>query len=231
MQCPHCGTKFTPDWRWCGIPDECDDDIGWGLRMALCKASSCGKPIVMARTFRRGYDGAGRRNSEPIWNDEQDYLVWPRKVQRIPLGDEVPEHIKDDYREACALLSVSAKASAALSRRVLEAILEQQGYKTGTLGKKIETALTDGRLPDATKDALDTARLFGNFSAHPPANHSPDRIVDVENGEAEWCLDVIERLVDYYYIAPSRSAAIAARDESMQNRATELGKARKPESK
>ncbi len=185
--------------------------------MARCNASGCGKPIVMAGKFQYEYDEPPYRNSEPTWND---YLVWPRKVQRIPLGEEVPTLIKDDYREACAILSVSPKASAALSRRVLEAILEQQGYKTGMLGNKIEAAHTDGKLSDATKDALDTARCFGNFSSHPPANHSADRVVDVVDGEAEWCLDVVERLIQHYYATPNN-------DEAMKERANQLRQDRK----
>ena len=217
MQCPHCGTTVAPGWYWREISDECDDDIGWGLRTAVCPAAGCGKFIVRAGAFRYEYDEPPRRNSEPTWDD---YLVWPKKVQRIPLGEEVPQHIKDDYREACAVLAVSAKASAAFSRRVLEAILEQQGYKTGMLGKKIKAAHADGRLSDATKEALDTARCFGNFSSHPPTNHSPDKVVDVEDGEAEWCLDVVERLIQYYYASPNN-------DEAMKERANQLGQDRK----
>ena len=154
----------------------------------------------------------------------QNYLVWPRKAQRIPLGEEVHQRIKDDYREACAVLSVSAKASAALSRRVLEAILNEQGFQQGTLYNKIETVLSEGNLADSTRDALHALRKFGNFSAHPPAHHMPDHIIDVESGEAESCLIVIEYLISYYYVRPN----IATQGRAMTERAEELRQARKP---
>ena len=230
MTCPHCGVAFHPEWHWGAIvPDACDDDIGWGWRVAQCPGPDCGKTIIRVGIFQHEYDEAGHRRSTPAWNSEQDYLVFPRTVQRIPLGDEVPEHIKADYREACAVLSISAKASAAFSRRVMQAIFEQQGYKGKSLNdlkEQICAALSGEGLPSDIRDTLHVARKFGNFSAHPPANHSQDKIVDVEEGEAGWCLDVIERLIRHYYVNPKTAEA----DSAMAQRADQLGQDRKPAS-
>lgn len=227
MNCPHCGTTIGANWRSGEIHvDREDDDIGWGWRTAVCPGTDCGGFIIRVGTFQHEYDGAGRRNPEPMWVDGQDYVVWPRSMQRIPLGEGVPQSVKDDYREACAVLSVSTKASAALSRRILEAILTEQGFEQDTLHLKIEDGLSQGNLPDQVRDSLHTLRKFGNFSAHPPANHSAAQIVDVEDEEADWCLGVIERLINHYYVHRST----ATQDQAMAERAEELRQARKPSS-
>ena len=215
--------RLSPRMAWGAIvKDAYNDDIGWGWKVAQCPGPDCGKTVIMVGTFQHQYDEAGHRGSTPAWNSEQDYLVWPRTVQRIPLGDEVPQHIKADYREACAVLSISAKASAAFSRRTMQAILEQQGYK-GKLNKQIRAALSGEGLPSDIRDTLHAARKFGNFSAHPPANHSQDKIVDVEEGEAGWCLEVIERLIEHYYVNPKTAEA----DSAMAQRAAQLAQDRK----
>ena len=227
MQCPHCGLTISPHWAWGTIlPDASDDDLGWGWRMAVCPGSDCGNTIIKVGTFRYEYDQAGLRSRSPAWDSQQDYLVWPRTTQRVPLGDEVPEHIKDDYREACTVLPVSAKASAALSRRALESILNRQGYNKGKLFDKIKAARSKGNMPSDLQEALHTARRFGNLSAHPPADDPIDRIVDVETGEAEWCLDILDRLITHYY----GSCDTATQDADMKAWAAQLEGNRKPTS-
>ena len=232
MRCPHCGNKIDPNWRWGVIAtDDGDDDFGWGWKMGKCPRTDCGETLVRVGTFQHEYNEDGRRNPSPIWNSEKDYLVWPRRAQRIPLGHEVPQHIKEEYREACTVLLISAKASAALSRRALESILEQQGYTEGFLYEKIKAILSENSLPPDINDTIQTVRRFGNFSSHPPSDRSGNGIADVDPGEADWCLDVIERLINYFYTDPVKASAIAAKDGKMIARAEELGEVRKPASR
>lgn len=40
------------------------------------------------------------------------------------------------------------------------------------------------------------------FAAHPNKSLSTGAIVDVEPGEAEWMLDVLEGLFDFYFVQP-----------------------------
>ncbi len=54
---------------------------------------------------------------------------------------------------------------------------------------------------------VDAIRHVGNFAAHPMKSTTSGSIVDVEDGEAEWLLDVLEELFDYYYVAPVKAAA------------------------
>ena len=111
-----------------------------------------------------------------------------------------------------------------------KAILEHQGYRKGNLSNKICIAISEGNLPGSVQGALHTGRAFGNFSVHPPGNHSLVATTDAEKREADWFLDLIERLIDYYYTNPAQEDAIAAKNASMANRAKELKEARKPAS-
>jgi hypothetical protein len=128
--------------------------------------------------------------------------------QRAPA--EVPAEIMADYTEANQVLSISAKASAALSRRCLQSILSSQGYTGRDLVKQIESVLsetdTTRSLPRSIRENIDAIRNFGNFSAHPITDKTTLQVVDVEPGEAEWCLQILLDLFDFYYVAPAESA-------------------------
>jgi hypothetical protein len=102
----------------------------------------------------------------------------------------------------------SPMASAALSRRCLQHILrESAGVKAGTLAAEIDQVLNAASLPTLVAEGLDAVREIGNFAAHPTKSTSTGEIIDVEPGEAEWNLDVVEALMDIYYVQPVRMAA------------------------
>ncbi|HNX34252.1 MAG TPA: DUF4145 domain-containing protein [Kiritimatiellia bacterium] len=108
-----------------------------------------------------------------------------------------------DYLEACMVLPDSAKASAALSRRCLQHLLrEKASVKHQDLAKEIQEVLDSRTLPTYLADGLDAIRVIGNFAAHPIKAQSTGEIVPVEQGEAEWTLDVIEALFDFYFVQP-----------------------------
>jgi hypothetical protein len=49
---------------------------------------------------------------------------------------------------------------------------------------------------------LDAIRNFGNFSAHPITDQTTLQIIDVDDHEAEYCLDILDALFDHYYVRP-----------------------------
>lgn len=106
--------------------------------------------------------------------------------------------------EACLVLVDSAKASAALSRRCLQHVLNTAGGATSKdLSPAINEVLAKGGIPSYVSDQLHAVRNIGNFAAHPMKDHT-GQIVEVEPGEAEWNLDVLESLFDFYYVEPAR---------------------------
>jgi len=50
-------------------------------------------------------------------------------------------------------------------------------------------------------------RTVGNFAAHPIKNERTGEIADVEPGEAEWLLEVLEGLYDHYFVKPAQLKA------------------------
>jgi uncharacterized protein DUF4145 len=126
--------------------------------------------------------------------------VHPVGSNRGPVPPEVPKGIAADYVEACQVLPLSAKASAALSRRCLQGMLNDKGYKGSNLAKQIDQLLKPGVLPKHIHETVDVIRNFGNFSAHPINDKTSLQIIDVDPEEAEWCLEILEALFDHFYV-------------------------------
>lgn len=104
-------------------------------------------------------------------------------------------------------MPISAKASAALSRRNLQAILrDKAGAMKRDLDDQIDELIDGGKVPSYIADGLHAVRNIGNFAAHPIKSKSTGEIVPVETGEAEWNLDVLESLFDFYFVQPALTA-------------------------
>jgi hypothetical protein len=138
------------------------------------------------------------------------------------LSPNVPPEFGNDYIEACLVFADSTKASAALSRRCLQYILrEKAGVKKSDLSKEIQEVLDSKSLPSDLADAIDAIRNIGNFAAHPLKSTNTGLILDVEPGEAEWTLDVLEQLFDFYFVRP---AQLAAKRAALNQKLAEAGK-------
>jgi hypothetical protein len=140
-----------------------------------------------------------------------EFRVYPMNTSRKPTPAETPSEIREDYEEACRVLPISHKASAALSRRCLQAILRRQGYTQKDLAQQIVALLSEPdpakAIPSALRQTVDAIRNFGNFSAHPITDQTTLQVIEVEPGEAEWCLDILEEMFDHYYVKPAQAAA------------------------
>jgi integrase len=131
-------------------------------------------------------------------------LVYPKGVSRSPCPKEVPDKIAEDYKESCLVLSDSPKASAALSRRCLQNVLREAAkVKPGDLYDEIQEILDSRSLPSQIAEGLDAVRAIGNFGTYPIKSKHTGEIMPVETGEAEWNLDVLESLFDFYFVQPA----------------------------
>ena len=120
------------------------------------------------------------------------------------------------------MLFDSPKASAALSRRTLQLLLRDvAAVKPSDLSKEIDEVLASNALPSHLAKAIDAVRQLGNFAAHPIKSTNTGEIVDVEPGEAEWLLDVIEGLFDFYFVQP---ALLERKREELDKKLAEAGK-------
>jgi hypothetical protein len=98
---------------------------------------------------------------------------------------------------------------------------EKAGVKERTLAAEIDKVLAMNILPSGVAGALDAAREIGNFAAHPTKSEHSGEIVDVETGEAEWNLDVLDGLFDVFFVQPAR---LAERKAALNKKLVEAGK-------
>jgi hypothetical protein len=134
-------------------------------------------------------------------------MAYPQSASLRPLPAEIPDPYRRDFEEGVAVLSLSPKASAALSRRNLQAVIrDKAGIKGRDLNAEIQAMIDSGAVPSFITEGLDAVRNIGNFAAHPIKSASTGEIVDVEPGEAEWNLDVLESMFDFYFVQPALTA-------------------------
>jgi hypothetical protein len=152
-------------------------------------------------------------------------MVYPITGSRGPVHSDVPSDIAKDYIEACNVLPISAKASAALSRRCLQSILHEAGYKARDLAAEIDLVLNEPdprkSIPERLRATIDAVRNFGNFSAHPINDKTALQIIEVEPHEAEWCLEILEECFEHFYVGP---ALVRARRNALNTRLAAAGK-------
>nr|WP_302596956.1 DUF4145 domain-containing protein [uncultured Cellulosilyticum sp.] len=109
----------------------------------------------------------------------------------------IPNVIRNDYEEACAIVNLSPKASATLARRCLQGMIRDfWNVSEKNLYSEI-SAIKDKIQPDLWK-ALDSLRQLGNIGAH--MEKDTNVIVDIEPDEANKLIKLIELLMGEWYI-------------------------------
>lgn len=187
MKCPYCLNSFHEAWENSIYLTHSSIDGRWDAR--CCQCPECFKTII--QLFNSG-----------TWRQ-----IVPKGISRMPLPSEVDDtKIINDYNEACLVLVDSPKASAALSRRCLQHLLrEKAGVKKSELSIEIQEVIDSNKLPSDLSENLDYVRNVGNFGVHPNKSKSSGEIVEVDTGEAEWNLSILEELIDYYFVRPARA--------------------------
>ena len=193
-KCPHClVTVFLPS-SYNGLTQDIDGN--WLVCYSTCP--NCSRLVIELHRSPLGHTtaDAGRLVT----------LAYPKAIQRNPPPPEVPEEFTKDYLEAALITSDSPKASAALSRRLLQHLLrEQAGASQRNLFGAIQYVIDEGNIPSHIAESLHTLRELGNFAAHPNKSTNTAEVIEVEHGEAEWCLDVIDALYDHYFVGPAKT--------------------------
>lgn len=218
MKCPHCSVaiRFEEEdsLTW---PEHENDVIALGYQLAYGHCPNCENLIVLLQ------NGLVETKGNAFFMSElrSEELLYPRSGAR-PLPPEVCEPERSDFAEAVAVLPVSTKASAALSRRLLQHVLRERfKIKPSSLDKEIEDFLKLPGVPSHVMEAVDGVRNIGNFAAHPIKNTNTGEIVDVEPGEAEWLLEVLEALFDFTFTQPVR---LQQRKDELNKKLATLGK-------
>jgi len=109
-----------------------------------------------------------------------------------------------------------------LSRRCLQHIIRDVAKcKAGSLADEIQAIIDSKTLPTHLVESLDAVRNIGNFAAHPIKSKSSGEVLNVEPGEAEWNLDVLESLFDFYFVQP---ANLKKKKDALNQKLKDAGK-------
>lgn len=191
-KCPFCGeimsiqsetiTRHRLNFRYSGFPNNTDVPHLL-IDIFKCPNDDCEKETIIAS----GENGYINNSIIPIYP--------PARYHRFP--DYVPEAIREDYVEACAIAGRSPKAAATLARRCLQGMIHDFW---GIHEKNLNAEITQlkPQIPASQWRAIDAVRSIGNIGAH--MEHDVNRIVDVEPDEANKLIRLIEHLIEKWYI-------------------------------
>lgn len=202
MKCPHCGTAInvSHEVNEFSTEDEKTGDPIIALDISFCP--ECSKPIINME-----YGKIIRRypNGSPCWEAESSQLIFPQTVAVRILSKHIPSMYQISFHEAERVLPISAKASATLSRYLLQMILhEELKIKKRNLDEELQELENSSSVPTSLVTILQIMRKIANFGAHPKKSTNSAEIIDVEPHEAEVMLDLIEELFDYVFVKPAQ---------------------------
>lgn len=179
--------------------------IGYRVRARACLNDACQRLSLSFELHSVSYKTEVVRRLPVI----QTWQLLPESIAKSQ-PDYIPAPIVQDYVEACRISQLSPKASATLSRRCIQGMIRDfTGVSKDRLIDEIRELrkLSDtdkaprGVTPESI-DAIDAIRGLGNIGAHMERNI--DHIIDVDPGEAEALIALIEMLFDEWYVARNK---------------------------
>lgn len=181
MTCPRCSAEFEisneedpPQYIWA------EDLDTYEVQGSRCP--KCDQFIVYAHV--------------PDWR-----MIYPY----FDLTAHVPEDLHKGFREACRILKESPNASAGASRRCLQKLIRRHfGISKANLHQEIEALVARRELPSVLAEDLSIVRVLGNIGVHAEGGGESGEEVEVDPAEAQWLIDILERLLDYLFVAPER---------------------------
>jgi hypothetical protein len=211
-KCPYCGhaqviskeRHYTCLERFYYIHDWVEGLPGYSFEAIVCANADCKKLSLTLSVVRRGEDIPPNRFQ--VLSIFQSWRLLPSSFAK-PQPDYIPEALRKDYEEACAIRDLSPKASATITRRCIQGIIRDFcGIAKGRLIdeiKELRKRVNAGQAPAGvqpdTVDAIDHIRSIGNIGAHMEADINV--IVDVDPGEAQVLIELTEMLFDEWYVA------------------------------
>lgn len=198
--------------------------------IVVCPNTKCREYCIEATLWKTEVVyGATQRMKEAL-------LAWTLrpKSKAKALAAYIPEAIANDYEEACLILSDSPKASATLARRCLQGVI-RDFWKISKSRLIDEISDLQGKIDSNTWEAIDAVRSIGNIGAH--MEKDINLIIDVDPGEAELLIGLLEILFDDWYVARherqehmKKIVAVAQAKKAQQASAGNTGPAAKSES-
>jgi hypothetical protein len=213
MKCPFCSYLTADDWQTAGMISGSGKDFSsLSIDWMRCANEACQQTVVRMREVRYRVVN-GQPTSSP-----NEWIARPRGGMRS-VDPLVPEPLRTEYREAAAILDLSPRMSAALSRQVLSELLANYAHlDDDELTAKIERFTADPSHPLRLRENLQHLPRGGEDETG-----AVDRahIPDVGPAQAVWMLDLLDRLFDYFIVDPARDEQMRASVNELIDRAGE----------
>lgn len=201
-ECPFCrkavcatAVEHTAHYEWSR-----DHQRRLRILFLQCPSSGCKEVAIRVRVNMHRIVTAGPKvlHSPERYELPEDIWVRPRVPAIKEFPEYIPEVIRQDYREACLIRTISPKASATLSRRCLQGMIRDfHGVKRKrNLRQEIEAI--KNKVDPAVWGAIDSLRKIGNIGAHMEKN--VDLMIDVDPDEANKLIKLNELLFKEWYI-------------------------------
>jgi hypothetical protein len=218
-QCPYCGHHQVVLKERCAIFgakiandfSELGPTAIYGISIA-CANAKCRKMTLRLELVKR-VDDQNTYNNWELGARIHKWSVLPQSEAK-PQPDCIPKPIRDDYYEACSIRDLSPKASATLTRRVLQGMIRdfckiqlkdnRLVAELRELRKQAETNTAARGVELDSVEAIDHVRGIGNIGAHMEADINV--IVDVDPDEAQKLIELVELLFDEWYVASEARA-------------------------
>lgn len=169
-----------------------DGMLGLRTSVIVCPNSKCREYTIEAKLFKAKYTPNFSLVGQPLLARR----LKPESAAK-PFPAYIPAPVRQDYEEACLIAALSPKASATLSRRCLQGVIRDfWGIKKARLIEEINEL--QEKIDATTWQAIDAVRSIGNIGAH--MEKDINLIVDVDPGEADLLIGLIEVLLQEWYI-------------------------------
>lgn len=203
MKCPHCATTVYINWDEVTFPVPTPEDNynkgGYAIQYGFCP--ECKKLVIqLQHGLESGYELS-------FWIDEidEENIIYPRYSAGRNLNQYVPEKYAQLFRESEEVNNISPRASATLSRYLLQMLLHEELHiHKRTLEEEIKELENGSNIPTKLVTMLQVMRRVANFGAHPKKSTNSNEIVEVEAGESAVMLDLLEEVFDYVFVKPKQ---------------------------
>ena len=201
--CPYCGTNTTinqDSFRASSFQMKIPNPEGLRELESLwivCPNEKCSKITLSIALFKLNEDNS----MFPLINYNRgdfikEWRLLPESHAKT-FPDYIPASLIKDYEEACAIVDLSPKASATLSRRCLQGII-RDFWKINKNRLIDEIEEIKDKIDPLTWNSIDAIRSIGNIGAH--MEKDINLIVDIDSGEASLLIQLIELLFHDWYI-------------------------------
>ena len=204
--CPYChrDTTITSADHYhgivnCNIPDKQGFYHSLYGRFIICPNKEC-KQLTLSCDLRYCESDKDGKKIISMFGEEtliQKWQLLPPSSAK-PFPDYIPSPIRQDYKEACLIKSMSPKASATMARRCLQGMIRDfwDVKEKNKLAQEIDSI--KGKVDADVWDAIDAVRTMGNIGAH--MGKDVNMIIDIEPQEADSLIALIEFLFKEWYI-------------------------------